>query len=646
MGFLLALGGTLAALAACGAGVAGRRRLAAGLLRGAALLFALAFALLCYRFAATDTRLVVIADYSRRSGTLPFRVAGAWAGLEGSLLLWTALAAAVGAWAVGRGGAAVYGAVVCGFGAVMLVFANPFVRLALPPLDGAGITPILEHPAMLFHPLLVYGGLVALMAPFALALTRPTQWLDHARRWATATWAVLTFALFTGATWAYVEVGWGGYWAWDPVENGALIPWLFGLAFLHGSRPTSPLGPRWVVGLAGLPFVGVLLGATVTRSGWAASVHSFGEGRAVGVCFVALTLAAAAALAVRAVRATPVERSPGTTSVEHAPGDAPAWPSRGESGLAVVSTAAVGAGFLVALGTLWPFVAQLFGGRDRVVAGSFFAWAVALAAVAVAVVLVARTGPLWGTVAAAVGATVGLWQGLGVGPSLLVAAAFAALVSALWGVRRGVWRLRGGMGHAGFAVLLLGVAGTTGVEARSVLLAPGDAAEVGPYLVVNEDVAADDGPEGSTGRVTAAIGVRRGDSAVDRLQPSLVGYANQARILPETDRRIDARGDLQVGLDWADDQGSIRITARWIPLIGLVWLGALLLAVAALVAAIRPGRPLPAPLSDGDVSTLVKSPSENGEGEGEREQEGGRRVSGGRRILARRQAGAAPAPGR
>ena len=377
-------GGTLAALAVPGAALIRRDRWAAPLLRAAAALFGLGFLVLCYRFATTDTRLVVVADYSRRSGTLPFRIAGAWAGLEGSLLLWTTLAAAVGALAVRRGGAAWYGAVAAAFGGVGLAFANPFLRLSLPPLDGAGITPILEHPAMLFHPLLVYGGLVALVVPLALALSQPVGWLAHARRWATATWGLLTFALFTGATWAYVEVGWGGYWAWDPVENGALIPWLFGLGFLHGSRPTSPLGSRSVVGLAGLPFVGVLIGATVTRSGWAASVHSFGEGRTVGVCFVVLTVLAGTALVIVALR-TASTTTPATPDLDHPPRAAgvdagAAARVRGETGLVVVSVAAVGAGVLVAMGTLWPFVAQLFGGRNRVVAGSFFAWAVAAAA--------------------------------------------------------------------------------------------------------------------------------------------------------------------------------------------------------------------------------------------------------------------------
>jgi cytochrome c-type biogenesis protein CcmF len=615
-GLALLVAGTALALTAVAAHLAsiGRRIpliAAPGLLTAAAALTTAAFALLAYRFASTDIRLTVVADYSARTGPLPHRLAGAWAGLEGSLLLWTAAIGLIAAAAARRHPATVpITAALAGvLGLIGLLFANPFERLDLPPLDGAGLTPILRHPAMLFHPLLVYGGLVALVVPFALAVRRPPGWLDAARRWGTGAWALLTFALFTGGIWAYVEVGWGGYWAWDPVENGALIPWLAGLAFLHAARPAAALSPRLLAGLAGLPLLGVLVGATVTRSGWAASVHSFAEGRTVGVSFVALTLAAGVTLALaiwRAAPAPPPAPEPPPTTAAPAPATAaPAAALVHDRHLATVAGLAVASAAVVAVGTLWPFLAELGRARPRAVGGQFFAWPVAVMA-SVAAVLIA-TGPMRSTArgnrlrrlaargaaaaaAAAMAVAAGRAAGLGWAGTGLAGGSAVALLGAGWGWRVGAWRARGALGHAGFALLVLGVAATTAAEERSVLLAEGEAVKVGPYVVANTGLS----DERET-RLGADLVVLRRDREAATLRPALIAYPQWGRVVPETDRLVTPLGDLQTSLDWADDTGRVRVTVRWIPLIGLVWVGPVLMTAAGAVAALRP---TPRPLAD------------------------------------------------
>ncbi len=256
--------------------------------------------------------LAYVADYTSRDTPWPYRLAGLWAGMEGSLLLWTLFVGVAGAAAARwsrRRLPALEGGVVGGVAALVAVLvalllwaAPPFARLEIPAIDGAGLTPVLRHPAMLYHPLLLYGGQVALLAPFAIAVAARWRrlpagaWLVGARRAMALALALLGVAMVAGAHWAYVELGWGGYWAWDPVENTALLPWLAGVAFLHVARRGAA---RAAAGWACAAFLLGLGGAFLTRSGATASVHAFAEAAVVGWVFAGL-LAAATALAVGA----------------------------------------------------------------------------------------------------------------------------------------------------------------------------------------------------------------------------------------------------------------------------------------------------------------------------------------------------------
>ena len=332
-----------------------------------AFLALFAVACLMWALATGDFTLAYVAQTTDRAASWPYRVAGLWGGMAGSLLLWAAM---VAAWGVRRRLGARERAALAGLAAAVLavaaVLASPWDRLASPALDGAGLTPILEHPAMLVHPPLLYAGLTGLAVPFAAtvgAVAFDAAWAARLRRQLLLCVAALTAGTAIGAHWAYAEVGWGGFWAWDPVENTALMPWLAAVAAVHLLR-----GGRRSLGAGAAcgALVLALLGTVLTRSGATPSVHAFAEDAAIGWALTAVA-AATTGVAWQAVRAR----------AEPAAGTGPRWTSfaAGSAGFALV---------VVLLGTLRPLV----GDAAVAVDGSYYARLVGPVAVAAAVVLV------------------------------------------------------------------------------------------------------------------------------------------------------------------------------------------------------------------------------------------------------------------
>ena len=285
-----------------------------------------------------------VASHSRADAPWYYRLAGVWGGGEGSLLLFAAVVGAVACIAARRvqRPAALWTATFSVAGLVLLdlLAASPFHRLDVPAVRGFGLTPILEHPAMAIHPPLLYVGLGCTLAAAMVALDGgdPAAWLR-------ATVAVTTLAMTIGALWSYVEQGWGGYWAWDPVENTSLLVWLAALVALHAGWRA-----RGRVRLASVPWVLTLAGAALVRSGTAPSVHGFAEHAAVGWALLGGTVLTAAL----AWRLAPVDEA----------GARPWQP------VAVVAMAAIA--IVVALGTAYPVLADLLGNRRGAVRGEFF----------------------------------------------------------------------------------------------------------------------------------------------------------------------------------------------------------------------------------------------------------------------------------
>ena len=241
-----------------------------------------------------------VASYSERALPTAYKMAAFWAGQSGSLLLWAWLLALMSAFAVvqfrrmervGQAAMVATLAIVCGFFACLMLMAgdniaNPFnVINPIPPADGRGLNPMLQDPGMIAHPPLLFIGYAGYTIPLALLMgalvskEKDHQWIGRVRRWSLVSWLFLTAGIVWGAEWAYVELGWGGYWAWDPVENASLLPWFTGTALLHCVNMQYQHGKlkMWNAVLIASTFVLCILGTYLTRSGVVASVHSFGE---------------------------------------------------------------------------------------------------------------------------------------------------------------------------------------------------------------------------------------------------------------------------------------------------------------------------------------------------------------------------------
>ena len=250
---------------------------------------------LCVALLKNDFNVAYVASYSSRNLPAAYKLSAFYGGQAGSLLFWgfiLALFAAAAQWLTPRRYAylmpyvaSVTSAVTLFFIAVTLFGANPFERLDFTPMDGRGLNPQLQNPGMVIHPPMLYLGYVSITIPFAFAvaalLTRRLDvgWLHAIRKWTLLSWVFLSIGITLGMWWAYVELGWGGYWAWDPVENASFLPWLTMTAFLHSVMIQEKRGmlKRWNVILVGISFALSIFGTFITRSGIISSVHSFAQ---------------------------------------------------------------------------------------------------------------------------------------------------------------------------------------------------------------------------------------------------------------------------------------------------------------------------------------------------------------------------------
>ncbi len=259
------------------------------------VLVTLSIGLLTYAFLTRDFSIRYVAEYSDRQLPLLYTLSAVYAGQAGSLLFWTWLLTIFNALYIflNRNKEdefktyvfTVMSIVTFFFLILVNIATNPFEKLSPVPPDGSGLNPLLQNPEMIFHPPSLFLGFVGFTIPFAYAIAAlikgnlSTEWLDKSRNWTLFAWIALTIGNLLGAQWAYVELGWGGYWAWDPVENASLLPWLTGTAFVHSimAQKSRNMLKTWNVSLAILTFLLTILGTFITRSGIISSVHAFGK---------------------------------------------------------------------------------------------------------------------------------------------------------------------------------------------------------------------------------------------------------------------------------------------------------------------------------------------------------------------------------
>ncbi|MDY7099543.1 MAG: cytochrome c biogenesis protein CcsA, partial [Actinomycetota bacterium] len=382
-------------VAACGAVALAARRVGRALLLAATGAGVVANGALAVLLVRGDWSVTYVVDHSRSDTSVLLRLAGLWAGAEGSFLLWTTLTCAAAvvaahlARAPARPAAVRVGGVLAAVGGlVALTVLDPFDRLEIPAVTGAGMQPILEHPAMLWHPPLLYGGMLGLLVPTLLAATDRVPDRHVTRRATAVALGLLTAGLATGGRWAYAELGWGGYWGWDPVENVALVAWALGLAALHLPRRTPMVAQRLALGL---PAVAVVWGTVLTRTYSVTSVHAFSSDPSINRAILALGVVSTVVPLVAAFRAgVPTAADPAADGADDT--SRTAGP---DSGLAAgrarfrwVSVALAGfVAVVVTAGTVAPMVREAAGGDESLVAGSYYAGLVGPAALAAGLVL-------------------------------------------------------------------------------------------------------------------------------------------------------------------------------------------------------------------------------------------------------------------
>ncbi|NLP09886.1 heme lyase CcmF/NrfE family subunit [bacterium] len=339
----------------------------------------LSSAALLYALMARDFQLAYVAHYSNRSLSWAYTLAAFWAGQDGSLLLWTWLLALFSALVlfINRkrnpdlipATLAVMTVTTLFFCYLTLFKTNPFSKTAITPTDGVGLNPLLQNPEMIFHPPALYIGFVGFTVPFAFAIAAlinkrlDEKWIKSIRRWTLFSWLFLTIGNLLGMQWAYVELGWGGYWAWDPVENASFMPWLTGTAFLHSVivQERKGLLKMWNLSLITLTFSLTIFGTFVTRSGLISSVHAFGVS-ALGplfLGFLALVLVGSAALIAR--------RAPllaGGKGID-------AWSSK-ESSFLINNLLFIALTVGVFMGTIMPSLSEWLRGQKIMVGTEFF----------------------------------------------------------------------------------------------------------------------------------------------------------------------------------------------------------------------------------------------------------------------------------
>lgn len=590
----------------------------------------LSVGVLAYLFLSHDFSVKYVWQTSSLTTPLFYLLTGTWGGQAGSLLFWAWLVAVFSAVAVLRPWrterallpwfTAVAGSITAFFLFLVTFVVNPFERLAVIPADGNGLNPLLQHPGMAFHPPTLYLGFTGLTIPFAFAMAAllsgqlNSGWILASRRWTLLAWAFLSIGLSLGGRWAYDVLGWGGYWGWDPVENAALMPWLAATAFLHSVLIQERRGmfKVWNMFLVILTFALVVIGTFLTRAGLVSSVHAFAQSDIGGYFLVFTAVVCIGSLALLWYR-LPALRS--DAQIEHAV-------SR-ETAFLANNLLFMGALFAVFWGTLFPLFSEVLLGQRVTVGPPYFArlvipifWLIFLVMAFGTVVgwrrgdLGAVTRALAGPALASLLLTAGLfalgvhsWLAL-VGFSTCLFTLLVTLVEIGRGLRarhdrgegwaraglrlfsRGRRRYGGYVAHIGMILLAMGVVGSTVYQRQTERsLGVGEALEVGGYrltfLGMGEEQQAD------KSRQFAQLSVARGDETVGQLEPGKEVF----RLREEEPMTSPAILHLPLEdvytllgtYDAVSDRATVKVFVN--PLIGLVWLGMVILVLGTLIAA-------------------------------------------------------------
>ncbi|MEM7763737.1 MAG: heme lyase CcmF/NrfE family subunit [Pseudomonadota bacterium] len=575
----------------------------------------IAFGILASAFINNDFSLQYVASNSNSQLPVLFRFAAVWGAHEGSMLLWTLI---LSAWTIAvalRSGSlpldissrvlAVLGLLSVGTLSFILFTSNPFLRLQPAAADGADLNPLLQDPALVIHPPMLYVGYVGLSVAFAFAIAAmlsgqlDRQWARWTRPWTTASWIFLTLGISLGSWWAYYELGWGGWWFWDPVENASFMPWLAATALFHSLAVTESRGlfKSWTLLLAIMAFSLSLLGTFLVRSGIIVSVHAFASDPTRGFFILAfLLLVIGVALALYAWRAPSLDSAAGFQATSR------------ETFLLLNNVLLVIAASLILVGTLYPlFMDALSLGKVSV--GPPIFEIIFITPMLPLVFLMGlgmhstwRTGNLaavwrdyrWLMVASIILAVAGLWLFYGQPSALTAFGAVAAVWIMLVSLREPLAVLLGkaqhsrarlgmNVAHFGVGVFTLGVVVVSafGLEADRAIQ-PGEALSVAGYEFQLNDLSTGSGPnyQWLRGDVT----VSQDGELVAALTPEKRRYLVQESMMTEAgiDARLSRDLFVAMGDPLGNDAWSVRVQYK--PLVRLIWLGTIIMALGGLLA--------------------------------------------------------------
>lgn len=597
---------------------------------GLLLFVALSYAALTHAFWAHDFSVAYVAAHSNSALPTVYRITAVWGGHEGSILLWILVMAGWTAAVAARSRhlddaqmartLAVMGLVSCGFLLFTLLTSNPFERLLPAAADGRDLNPLLQDPGMILHPPLLYMGYVGFLVPFAMAVAAlisgrlDAAWARWSRPWTGTAWAFLTLGIALGSYWAYYELGWGGWWFWDPVENASLLPWLAGTALLHSLAVAEKRGSfkAWTVLLAILSFSLSLLGTFLVRSGVLSSVHAFATDPTRGIFILGfLGVVIGGSLALFAWRAPRIGAGAAFHTVSR------------ESLLLANNVLLLVAAAAVLLGTLYPLALDALG-LGMISVGPPYFEAVFVPLMAPALFLMG-IGPLarwrqagtldlarrlrWAagvSVAAALIApwVLGHWTpllGLGLGLACWIVltcgvslrerlrgAEPGASAPGLAGTLRRLTQQPLGyhgmlLAHAGVAVLIVGVTLVKGFEIeRDLRLSPGESATVAGYTYTLTGIHQRLGPN-----FVATVGtldVTRDGRDVTTLRPERRLYIASGLPMSETAIHSGLTRDLYAALGEPIGESAWAIRLHHKPFVNWIWVGCLIMALGAALA--------------------------------------------------------------
>ena len=587
---------------------------------------ALSFAALTMAYVNSDFSVLNVVENSHTAKPMIYKISGVWGNHEGSMLLWVLILTLFGAMVAMFGNnlpatlkanvLAVQGLITTAFLLFILITSNPFIRLANPPMEGQDLNPILQDVGLAIHPPMLYLGYVGFSIAFAFGMAAlidgrvDAAWARWVRPWTLAAWMFLTAGIAMGSYWAYYELGWGGFWFWDPVENASLIPWLSGTALLHSAVVMEKRGALkiWTILLSIITFGFSLLGTFLVRSGVLSSVHSFATDPGRGLFILGiLVFFVGGAFALFALRASSIEQG----GLFH--------PVSREGALVFNNLFLTIAAATVLTGTLYPLLMEAVTGEKITVGAPFFnltfgplmvplfmampfgplmgwkrgdLWGVTQRLfMAFGLGLVAALGMLFLTTGAPVMAAAGIGLAIYVIVGSLVDLVeksgagkvnFAGQFARLAGLPRSVYGTF--FGHMGMGVTLLGLVAVTAFGSENVLsMKSGDKFDVAGFHLEFTGMADLQGPNFTEQRADFSVSFADGVKIAD-LHPAKRVYT--ARGMPTTESGILTRHGSQLYLALGDksDDGSIVVRIWWKPLVTLLWYGALLMVLGAILS--------------------------------------------------------------